>query len=165
MRTLKNREAIVAKLAEMLREFDLALNPYDTDVYLYYDVAEKTAELDTFVNVGGNSRLNDDHYTIYTDREHYETDFDIFDNFEDLADAVGIQKEELIKKVAKYADIDVEDVDYYEVVRFIKSDENLMKKLHEAYAAYLDELEDNYYERADYIISEWESNEEEDYCE
>ena len=35
-----------------------------------------------------------------------------------------------------------------------------MEKLHEAYKICLDELEDNYDERADYIISEWESNEE-----
>lgn len=165
MRTLKNREAIVAKLAEMLKKFDLELNRYNTDVYLYYDKEKQTAELDTFINVGGNSWVNDDHYTIYTDREHYETDFDIFDNLGDLADAVGIQKEKLIQKTAKYFDADVEDVEYHEVTVFIKSDENLMKKLHEAYADCLDELENNYDERADYIISEWESNEEEDYCE
>ena len=144
----------------MLREFDLALNPYDTDVYLYYDKAEKTAELDTFINPSGSSWIDDDHDTIYTDYEHHTTYFDGFDNLGDLADAVGIRKEELIKKTAKYADIDVEDVDYHEVARFIKSDDNLMEKLHEAYKICLDELEDNYDERADYIISEWEFNEE-----
>ena len=160
MKEFKNRAEIVAELAKMLREFDLALNPYDTDVYLYYDKAEKTAELDTFVNPSGRSWLDDDHDTIYTDYEHHTTYFDGFDNLGDLADAVGIRKEELIKKAAKYADIDVEDVDYHEVARFIKSDDNLMEKLHEAYKICLDELEDNYDERADYIISEWESNEE-----
>ena len=160
MKDLKNRAEIVAELAKMLREFDLALNPYDTDVYLYYDKAEKTAELDTFVNPSGRSWLDDDHDTIYTDYEHHTTYFDGFDNLGDLADAVGTRKEELIKKAAKYADIDVEDVDYHEVARFIKSDDNLMEKLHEAYKICLDELEDNYDERADYIISEWESNEE-----
>ena len=160
MKELKNRAEIVAELAKMLREFDLALNPYDTDVYLYYDKAEKTAELDTFVNPSGRSWLDDDHDTIYTDYEHHTTYFDGFDNLGDLADAVGIRKEELIKKAAKYADIDVEDVDYHEVARFIKSDDNLMEKLHEAYKICLDELEDNYDERADYIICEWESNEE-----
>ncbi len=117
MKELKNRAEIVAELAKMLREFDLALNPYDTDVYLYYDKAEKTAELDTFVNPSGSSWLDDDHDTIYTDYEHHTT---YFDNLGDLADAVGIRKEELIKKTAKYADIDVEDVDYHEVARFIK---------------------------------------------
>ena len=160
MQELKNRAEIVAELAKMLREFDLALNPYDTDVYLYNDIADKTAEQDTLVNPSGRSWLDDDHDTIYTDYEHHTTYFDGFDNLGDLADAVGTRKEELIKKAAKYADIDVEDVDYHEVARFIKSDDNLMEKLHEAYKICLDELEDNYDERADYIISEWESNEE-----
>lgn len=98
MRTLKNREAIVEELAEMLKKFDMQLNAYQTDVYLYYDEEKQTAELDTFINVGGRSWLNDDHCTIYADCEHYETDFDFFDNLGDLADAVGIQEEELIKK-------------------------------------------------------------------
>ena len=40
--------------------------------------------------------------------------------------------------------------------------ENLMEKLHEAYKTYLDEMENDYVERADHIISEWESNVEED---
>lgn len=160
MKELKNRAEIVAELAKMLREFDLELNPYDTDVYLYYDETKKTAELDTFVNPSGSSWLDDDHDTIYTDHEHHTTYFDGFDNLGDLADAVGIRKEELIKKAAKYADIDVEDVDYHEVARFIKSDDNLMEKLHETYKTCLDDLEDNYDERADNIISEWESNEE-----
>lgn len=78
----------------------------------------------------------------------------------DLADAVGIQKEELIQKAAKYFDVDVEDVAYYEVARFIESDENLMEKLHEAYVDCLNELEDNYHEQADCIISKWESDDE-----
>lgn len=68
-------------------------------------------------------------------------------------------------KEPKYFDVDVEDMAYYEVARFIESDENLMEKLHEAYKTYLDEMENDYVERADHIISEWESNEEEDYCE
>ena len=160
MRTLKNREAIVEELAEMLKKFDMQLNAYQTDVYLYYDKEKQTAELDTFINVGGRSWLNDDHCTIYADCEHYETDFDFFDNLGDLADAVGIQEEELIKKTAKYFDADVEDMEYHEVATFIKSDENLMGKLHEAYVDCLDELEDNYHEQADCIISKWESDDE-----
>ena len=65
MRELKNREEVVKKLAKMLREFDVKMNNFDTDVYLYYIDEEKTAELEIFVIVGGNSWLNDDHETIY----------------------------------------------------------------------------------------------------
>mgnify|MGYP005907634907 CR=1 FL=1 len=44
MRTLKNREAIVEELAEMLKKFDMQLNAYQTDVYLYYDEEKQTAD-------------------------------------------------------------------------------------------------------------------------
>ena len=66
MLTIKNREEIVDKLVDMLVQFDKDCNSYQTDVYLYYDKENQSAELDTFVNVGGNSWLNDDHYTIYS---------------------------------------------------------------------------------------------------
>ena len=55
MFTIKNREEIVDKLVDMLVQFDKDCNSYQTDVYLYYDKENQTAELDTFVNVGGNS--------------------------------------------------------------------------------------------------------------
>ena len=34
---IKNRIEVVQQLAELLRKFDIELNPYDTDVYLYYN--------------------------------------------------------------------------------------------------------------------------------
>ena len=71
---IKNYDEIRENLADMLVQFDKDANTdYQTDVYLYYDEKEKTARLDTFVNVGGNSWLNDDHKTIYTDKEHYNS--------------------------------------------------------------------------------------------
>lgn len=71
---INNREEIVEKLAEMLVSFAKARNLYQTDVYLYYDVATCTASLGTYDNIGGNSWLDDDHYTIYIDHPHYNND-------------------------------------------------------------------------------------------
>ena len=62
---IKNRIEVVQQLAELLRKFDIELNQYDTDVYLYYNSESQTATLDTFVNVSGREWLDDDHYTIY----------------------------------------------------------------------------------------------------
>ena len=69
---INNREEIVEQLAEMLVSFAKARNLYQTDVYLYYDEATCTASLDKYENVGGNSWLDDAHYTIYIDRPHYD---------------------------------------------------------------------------------------------
>ncbi len=67
---IKNRAEVLAQLVEILKDFDKCMNEYQTDVYAYYNDATETVELDTFVNVGGNSWLNDDHITIYTDTEY-----------------------------------------------------------------------------------------------
>lgn len=160
MRTLKNREAIVEELAEMLKKFDMQLNEYQTDVYLYYDEEEQTAELDTFTNVGGNSWLNDDHYTIYSDKEHFESYFDIFEETSDFASAVGIPEKELIAKAAKYFEADTDEIGRYELEKYIESDESLMKHLIESYEDALDERNNDYLDRAEYFISEWETADE-----
>lgn len=82
---INNREEIVEKLAEMLIDFAKARHPYQSDVYLYYDEATCTASLDIFDNIGGNGWLDDDHYTIYSDRPHYNNDDCIDDNCIDEA--------------------------------------------------------------------------------
>lgn len=74
MLRLKNHGAVLEALIEQLKEFQADLNRYQTDVYLYVKNGE--GSIDTFTNVGGNSWLQDDHYTIYTDQEHYDTKMD-----------------------------------------------------------------------------------------
>lgn len=159
---IKNRAEIVEQLAEMLKNFDRKLNQYQTDVYMYID-EEGTATLDTFVNVGGNSWLNDDHYTIYCDREHNETIIDIWTTIGALAGALDIEYDTLIKAVSKYYDIDTEDVRWYEVSDYVNDHEELFEKLEETYGNYLDELTSEYMERAEAIFSEWEDEQGEEW--
>ena len=75
MMYLKNKEAVLEALIEQIKEFEISLNEYQTDVYLYID-DDGNGTIDTFTNVGGNSWLNDDHFTIYRDREHHNTMMD-----------------------------------------------------------------------------------------
>lgn len=67
---IKNYDEIADELAEMLKNYALAQNEFQTDVYLYVK-KDGTAELDEFTNAGGNSWLNDDHITIYSDMSHF----------------------------------------------------------------------------------------------
>ena len=108
---IKNREQLVNELAEMLMQFDRDLNSaYDTDVYLYYDESTQTARLETFVNVGGNSWLDDDHYTIYTDKQHYDSYMDWYEgNLDLIADVLGITIEDLCLETMEYNNTDDED--------------------------------------------------------
>lgn len=74
MLRLKNHEAVLEALIEQLKEFEADLNRYQTDVYLYVKNGE--GSISKFTNVGGNSWLQDDHFTIYTDKEHYDKKMD-----------------------------------------------------------------------------------------
>lgn len=73
-----NRAEIINELAEMIMQFDKERSDYCTDVYLYYDAENKTARLHLFGNPGGQSWIDDDHYTIYSDTAHFNTVFDFF---------------------------------------------------------------------------------------
>lgn len=138
-----NYEEITAELAGMLRQFDIDLNKYQTDVYLYIDDAGR-GTLDLFVNVGGNSWIDDDHYTIYSDKQHYNTIFDCFDNPGDLLEAAGITA----------ADISPDELSYYDIECYIKEHSDLYDKVN---AAYIDCLPDSgeYDEAADRILQDF----------
>lgn len=158
---IKNREEILEQLTDMLIQFDKDCNNYQTDVYLYYDEENQTAQLDTFVNVGGNSWLNDDHYTIYSDREHFSDMWDWFNNAEEIADALEIPVEQFRKEVISFLEIgddEAEDfeLDYYEARRYAKTKDDYMEKLFAVYCESIDELRPDYIIEAEEFLSRFE---------
>lgn len=165
---IKNREEIIEQLTEMLMQFDKDCNAaYQTDVYLYYDKENQTAKLDTFVNVGGNSWLDDDHYTIYTDREHY--DDGVFSYYQQsgeiaevlessgIAEVLEMSEEEFEAKIRQYYNMDEdENPDWYEICKFVKSNDEYMEKLTENYNDIIDGMRSEYAGNAERIIREFE---------
>lgn len=75
MLKLINHSEVLDALIEQLTDFERENNPYQTDVYLYIEDGKGT--IDTFTNVGGNSWLNDDHFTIYTDKQHNDSIYEL----------------------------------------------------------------------------------------
>lgn len=166
MMILKNREAVLEKLTEMLIQFDKDANTnYQTDVYLYYDEKSQTAELDTFVNVGGNSWLNDNHYTIYTDKEHYDDGLSSWcQSVEELAELAEITVDQLKKEIVQDLELDedeIEDfeVDYYEAQKYLSKKADYMEKLTAAYEDFIDDLYSEYQQKAESIIESFENGE------
>lgn len=152
---INNRKEVIEKLAEMLKKFDIDKNHYQTDVYMYVD-EEGNANLDTFVNVGGNSWLDDKHYTIYSDKEHYEGISDAFQTIQEFADALEISADELVGKTAEYRGIELNNVNYDEVQIYV--DEMHIDKITEVYNEYyLDNID--YISVAEEIFSTWEEKE------
>lgn len=156
MLTIKNREEIIDKLVDMLVQFDKDCNSYQTDVYLYYDEENQTAKLDTFVNVGGNSWLNDDHYTIYSDKEHFETFWNWYQDSCEFADTLEMTNTELEYEVRQYCNMDQdEDVDWIDCYDYLSQNEEYVKTLQTAYNDYIDEIRSDYVEKAYDIIDRW----------
>ena len=158
---IKNRDQIIEQLAEMLLQFDKDGNGYQTDVYMYYNEEEQTAELDTFVNVGGNSWLDDDHYTIYSDKEHYDDIWDYYQSIEELAEYAEIPLDELRQTVIAKLELDDDEaeefkLDYYEARGYLQQDNEAMEKLRTAYFEALEELKPEYHERAEFIMDNFD---------
>lgn len=156
---LKNRGTLVNELAEMLMQFDKDCNQYQTDVYFYYDNRTQTGSLDTFVNVGGNSWLDDDHITIYTDKEHYDDGaYSWIQNEYEMADILGIDIEQLIQEAKKACGYeDDEEIPYNEIERYVKSVEEYNDALWEAYYESIEDYASEYDTRAEEMISSLEA--------
>ena len=86
-----------------------------------------------------------------------------FQSISDLAEAVGISEKQLIAKTAEFlefdADDDLNEIDYWDVVSFIKSDCYLVDKVKEDFAEWIDDQGEDYESKADDIIREWEEYE------
>ena len=155
--TIKNYDEVVAALAALLMQFDKDLNSYQTDVYMYYNADDQTATLDTFVNVGGNSWLNDDHYTIYHDKEHYTDRFgDFFQSESEFADALEIPLEELTNRVRRHFEMeDYEKIYFSDYLQYIYDNEALCEKCYNFYVESLQDYEEQYIDNATVILDEF----------
>lgn len=158
---IANRDEILEKLTELLKQFDIDRNQYQTDVYLYLDEGNN-ARLDTFVNVGGNSWLDDDHYTIYTDKEHYDDDISLFiSSPEGFAEVLEISFDDFEKEVKAYhglePDEDISDIDAYE---YICSNEKYHSKIEDYRTdAIMNDCNGEYHNAAEEILTAFEKSE------
>lgn len=157
---IKNRDEIVKELAEILMQFDLELRRYQQDVYLYYDEETQIAKLDVFDNVGGNSWVPDNHFTVYSNRDIYRDIWDFYGDDvyepEDFSRLVDMETEELIKEVKRFVDDEDDEV---EISAFDFRDyinENKREKLEETYKKDIYDLKSEYEETAKKILEEFE---------
>ena len=157
---INNKEELIEKLTEILMDFDKQHNSYHTDVYMYYDHVSKTAELDTFVNVGNNSWIDDNHWTIYTDEPHNEDFENYFNELGFIADIIGITTEQL-KNEAKAAygyepDDDISDLAVFTYVYQDMENQGYQSKLIDEYSSYIEANRNDYEDKAEHIIDEIE---------
>lgn len=156
----KNHDAIVEELAEAIMNFDKERNTnYETDVYMY--IENGSAKLSFFQNVGGNSWIPDEHFTIYTDKWG---DGDLFSQIDDserfISDALEMATDEVRAETAKYFESDIEEIDISDIEKW--AEENYSQKLTDCFNEfYIDEYRAEYLERAENIICDFEESYEE----
>lgn len=163
---IKNRSQILEELAEMLLKFANDCNEYQTDIYAYVtenEESESIVELDTFVNVGGNSWLDDAHYTIYSDRQHgYREMFEAFPNKDELAQAACNYDQdaanELLKKIAEENESEVEELDYFEVREYIIDNSEYYDNVRNVFEDCNREMYPDFLEQAENIICDFEES-------
>ena len=79
---------LVDELMSELAKLDAEHNQIQTDIYLYVDT--DSWRMEEYLNIGGNSWLDDDHILLYQDKPHYE----------DIAEwSEGMTTEEIAKEL------------------------------------------------------------------
>lgn len=148
---LKNYDDLIPQIARMMLDHDKDHTGYQEDVYMYVD-ADGKGSLKLFQNVGGNSWLDDDHYTVCSLPELYTDWTDTFQDVGSIADALGWTVETLRERTAAWCSettgdyLDADDVEFSDVREFIENHQPLRDKMYadeaqqfdDAFSAYVD---------------------------
>lgn len=114
---IRNRSDIVEQIVNLLIEMDINDAPYQRDIYLYLNEACQ-GYLDTFINVSGNSWLNDDHITVakhlpcYDDIPEAEREEYFTQNYNTYRTDIELNLEELDKYFVQVF-IDYDNNEYF----------------------------------------------------
>lgn len=135
---IKNTAEILNTLTEILLEDVIELPSYQRDVYMYVD-ADGIASLELYVNVGGNSWLNDDHVTLYTLRERCITMWEAIDSIDTLVDATDMPWDLLVSMTNTYFDdmVDAEDIDLCDVLVMCRHTDEIVDRVAAWYREYV----------------------------
>ena len=158
---LKNRDAVIEKLAGLMCELDIERNPLQVDIYLYID-EEGNCSFKKFFNAGG-SWLDDDHIVIYSCGRYPHDYDDVFHeyNIDDLCDVLEMSLDELKARTAEFIEYGIEDVADYDIHYYIQENSELLNKVLEDHNKRLwEECKDYYSNMAQRAIEDFEYYEE-----
>ena len=158
--TIKNREQVVEQLAELLKKLDKEYNHYQTDIYMYVD-DEGNGILDTFVNIGGNSWLDDDHYTLYCDKEHFDAYNGYYNDADTdyFAEIIGISVEQLEQETREYLGWDEDDeIKSSDIYDYLICTDTYSEQLQTEFESSIEEYSSEYMEKAEEIFEQFEES-------
>lgn len=154
---LKNYDELIPQIARMMLEHDKAHTCYQEDIYLYVD-ENGTGTLKLFQNVGGNSWLDDDHYTLCSLPECNTDWTDTFQDLCSIADALGWTLETLLDRTAAWVSESTgryryaADVEFNDVREFINEHYRLRVKIDDAEEQQFEDAFSDYVDEATEIL-------------
>ncbi len=133
---LKNYDELIPQIARMILDHLKNHTRYQEDIYLYVD-ADGVGTLELFQNSGGNSWIDDNHYTLCSLREDYTDWTYTFSTMGSIADVLGWTRETLLNRAAAWYSekgwqTDAVDIDFRMVREFIEKHQPLLDKICEA---------------------------------
>ena len=163
---LTNADELFDEVVEKLKYFDKECNSYNTDVYLYVN-EDGSGYLEDFTNVGGNSWLDDDHYVLFTDKQHYDDYLDWYQSIEEIADVLEMPddelKEEALVALGLEDDYWIDEITFADVIEYIKTREDYQENLYRAFCDLIDDMSSEYTEKANDIIDQFNQNQKNSY--
>lgn len=162
IKKIQNWTDLVSALADRMLQADIDCNQYQTDIYLYVN-DDGSWELEDFVNVGGNSWLQDNHITVWRDQEHLENWSDWYQTIREFSDMLDMSEDDLKQTVLDWFNsnddgitLELSDIYYSDVVKYLKSDDTeaqqMAARLKSSYIDYLKELYPNYLQSAEELL-------------
>ena len=154
---ITNTAEVRESLISILRENEIARPGYPIDIYMYIDEQTGTASLSEYINVGGNSWINDDHVNLYRMPERHDTVWDEIDDISTLCDAAQLSEDELWRIVYEYYD-DEDGDEYYDLrdaITAVSAVSELSDRVHEWYEGVVDDCMEYIRDQADHIIDQY----------
>ena len=154
---ITNTAEVRESLISILRENEIARPGYPIDIYMYIDEQTGTASLSEYINVGGNSWINDDHVNLYRMPERNDTVWDEIDDISTLCDAAQLSEDELWRIVYEYYD-DEDGDEYYDLrdaITAVSAIDELSGRVHEWYEGVVDDCMEYIRDQADHIIDQY----------
>ena len=157
---LKNYDELIPQIARMMLDHDKDHTRYQEDIYLYVD-ADGNGRLSLFQNVGGNSWLDDDHYTLHCMAERYTDWTDTFQDFYSIAGALNWSVATLRDRVAAWVSEttgwyqSAADIEFNEMRHFIEEHPQLRNKMYDAEAQKFENAFSDYVDIATEILDDF----------
>lgn len=159
---LRNGCDVLDAIVEAKMDHDIRCCKYQEDVYLYID-DNGTGSIEIFVNVGGNSWIDDDHITVCCMKEYLGDWTDTFETEDAIASVLDCSCEHLIESVREWLEAttgdqyEQDEIKYNDVYDYVRAHQPILDKIMDAREYVIRyECKNDYYQWAEEVLRDTE---------